>query len=111
MPLSEDEQRILREIEDQLHRDPSFARDLAPGRADSQRGLFLSVGAGVVAVAVCILLLAISPFLAFAAFLAALAAVVVIERRVRTIGDEALRQVAAMRRNATGASRRGDQSN
>ncbi len=39
MPLSEDEQRILREIEEQLHRDPNFARDLSPVRGASRRSL------------------------------------------------------------------------
>jgi hypothetical protein len=106
MPLSEDEQRILREIEEQLHRDPNFARELSPVRAGSRRSLFLSVSGGVLAVGLCVLLLAVSPYLAFAAFLAAMAAVVYAERHVRALGDEALRQVAALRRNASGASRR-----
>ena len=29
MPLSEDEQRILRQIEEQLQRDPRFGREIA----------------------------------------------------------------------------------
>jgi 4-hydroxybenzoate polyprenyltransferase len=106
MPLSEDEQRILREIEEQLHRDPNFARDLSPARSGSRRSLIVSVAGGVLAVAICVLLLAVSPYLAFAAFLAAMAAVVFAERHVRALGDEALRQVAALRRNASGAGRR-----
>lgn len=106
MPLSEDEQRILREIEEQLHRDPNFARDIAHSADGSRRSLFVSVFGGVLAVAVCVLLLAVSPYLAFAAFLAAVAAVIHAERHLRALGDQALRQVAAMRRNASGASRR-----
>jgi 4-hydroxybenzoate polyprenyltransferase len=106
MPLSEDEQRILREIEEQLHRDPNFARDLSPVRSGSRRSLFVSVAGGVFAVALCVLLLTVSPYLAFAAFLGAMAAVVLAERHVRALGDEALRQVAALRRNASGAGRR-----
>ncbi|MCU1358757.1 MAG: hypothetical protein JWN99_46 [Ilumatobacteraceae bacterium] len=106
MPLSEDEQRILREIEEQLHRDPNFARELSPVRSGSRRSLFDSVAGGVLADALCVQLHAVSPYLAFAAFLGAMAAVVLAERHVRALGDEALRQVAALRRNASGAGRR-----
>jgi ABC-type transport system involved in cytochrome bd biosynthesis fused ATPase/permease subunit len=105
MPLSEDEQRILRQIEEQLQRDPGFARDLRPAVSSSRRSLLLGVVAGVVAVAVCILLLSVSPYLAFAAFVAAMAAVVYAERHARALGDEAIRQVAAMRRNAGARTR------
>ncbi len=105
MPLSEDEQRILREIEEQLHRDPNFARDLSPTAVGSRRRLIVAVIGGVIAVAVCILLLAVSPYLAFAAFVAAIGTVLVAERHLRALGDEALRQVSALRRNATGARR------
>lgn len=100
MPLSEDEQRILREIEEQLHRDPNFARDLTPKASTSRRSLLLAITGGLVLVAVCVLLLSVSPFLAFAAFLGAVAAIVVAERHLRALGDQAMRQVAALRRNA-----------
>jgi Flp pilus assembly protein TadB len=106
MPLSEDEQRILRQIEEQLQRDPGFARDLRPAVRSSRRSLLLAVLAGVVAVAICVLLLSVSPYLAFVAFVAAMGAVVYAERHARALGDEAIRQVAAMRRNASGAGRR-----
>jgi len=105
MPLSEDEQRILRQIEEQLQRDPGFARDLRPAAGTSRRSLLLSVAGGVVAVCICVLLLAVSPYLAFVAFVVAMAAVVYAERHARALGDEAMRQVAAMRRNASGAGR------
>ena len=42
MPLSEDEQRILRQIEEQLQRDPSFGRDLHHRRGSSRRTMVLS---------------------------------------------------------------------
>ncbi|MCB0999718.1 MAG: DUF3040 domain-containing protein [Acidimicrobiales bacterium] len=100
MPLSEDEQRILREIEEQLHRDPNFARDLSPTRAGSRRSLVVAVSGGVLALALCVLLLGVSPYLAFAAFLGALAAVIVAERHVRALGDEAMQRVANLRRTA-----------
>ncbi len=108
MPLSEDEQRILREIEEQLHRDPNFARELSPTPTGSKRSLVTSVIGGVVLVAVCVLLLAVSPYLAFAAFAAAVAAVVVAERHARALGDQALRQVTALRRNASARRDSGD---
>ncbi|MFN8024341.1 MAG: DUF3040 domain-containing protein [Acidimicrobiales bacterium] len=107
MPLSEDEQRILREIEEQLHRDPNFARDLSPTRAGSRRSLLLAVVGGLVAVAVCVLLLGTSPYLAFVAFLGALAAVLVAEKHLRALGDEAIQRVAHLRR-AAGQPRRHD---
>lgn len=100
MPLSEDEQRILREIEEQLHRDPNFARELSPVRRDSRRSLALAIVGGIVAVAVCVLLLGTSPYLAFVAFLGALAAVVVAERHLRALGDEAMQRVSNLRRTA-----------
>ena len=105
MPLSEDEQRILRQIEEQLQRDPGFARDLRPAVTSSRRSLLVAVLAGIVAVAVCVLLLTVSPYLAFVAFIGAMAAVVYAERHARALGDEAIRQVAAMRRNAGARSR------
>ena len=98
MPLSEDEQRILRQIEEQLQRDPGFARDLRPAVTSSRRSLLL-------AVAICVLLLSVSPYLAFVAFIGAMAAVIYAERHARALGDEAIRQVAAMRRNAGARSR------
>lgn len=112
MPLSEDEQRILRQIEEQLQRDPGFARELRPSASVSRRSLVLAVIGGVIAVAVCVLLLSVSPYLSFVAFIGAIAAVVFAERHLRVLGDEALRQVAAMRRNAPGTARRsGDHPN
>jgi len=105
MPLSEDEQRILREIEEQLHQDPNFARDLAPVRPSSRRSLFGALFGGVLAVVVCVLLLSTSPYLAFVFFLAAVAALVVAERHLRTLGDEAMRHVTNLRRNAAGTRR------
>lgn len=101
MPLSEDEQRILREIEEQLHRDPNFARDLSPTRAGSRRSLVFAVSGGVIALALCVLLLGVSPYLAFAAFLGALAAVIVAERHLRALGDEAMQRVANLRRTTS----------
>jgi Flp pilus assembly protein TadB len=106
MPLSEDEQRILRQIEEQLQRDPGFARDLRPAATGSRRSLVLLVLAGVVAIGVSVLLLAVSPLLAFVAFIGAVVAIVYAEQHLRVLGDEAMRQVSALRRNAAGPTRR-----
>jgi len=103
MPLSEDEQRILRQIEEQLQRDPNFARDLTPQRQGSRRSFFVAAAGTVVAVALCVLLLAVSPYLAFGAFVLAMVGVVRAERHVRTLGDEAIQQVSALRRQRPGS--------
>ena len=108
MPLSEDEQRILREIEEQLHRDPNFARDLPPARGASRRSLVLAVIGAVAAVTVCVLLLGVSPYLAFACFLVAVVALAVAEKHLRALGDEAMRHVSNLRRTAGQQRRDGD---
>lgn len=102
MPLSEDEQRILRQIEEQLQRDPSFARELTPEPDSSRRSLFFAIAGTVVAIAVCVLLLAVSPYLAFAAFVVAMLALVRAERHLRVLSDDAIKQVSAMRRSRPG---------
>jgi hypothetical protein len=105
MPLSEDDERILRQIEEQLQRDPSFAREFEPEVSSARRSLFVTVVGTVFAVALTVLLLSVSPYLAFAAFLVAMLCVARAERHVRAIGEDAVRQMAAMRRNIPGAGR------
>jgi Protein of unknown function (DUF3040) len=105
MPLSEEEQRILRQIEEQLQRDPGFARELRPSPAGTRRGLFVAIVLGVLAIALTVFLLSVSPYLAFLAFIGAFVAAVFAEKHLRALGDEALRQVSAMRRNASGGGR------
>lgn len=87
MPLSEDEQRILRQIERQLEQDPSFS---ARGyRVSRQRLIGLSVGlvAGLVLV---IAGLTVSYWLAFAAFMGVLVLAVKLEGEIRVLGRERL---------------------
>lgn len=105
MPLSEDDERILRQIEEQLQRDPSFAREFEPAVTSARRSLFVTVVGTVLAVALSVLLLAVSPYLAFGAFVLAMLCVVRAEQHVRAIGEDAVRQMAVMRRNAPGAGR------
>lgn len=107
MPLSEDDERILRQIEEQLQRDPSFAKEFTPVVRTSRRSLVVASIGTIVAVSLTVLLLAVSPYLAFVAFVAAMVCVVVAERHVRTLGEDAVRQMAAMRRNMPGSGRSG----
>ena len=85
MPLSEDEQRILRQIEQELESDPTFTERVS--RVPRGRLAMLSVG-----LVICLLLtvagLAISFWLAFAGFLAVLVLAVQLEGEVRVIGRE-----------------------
>lgn len=87
MPLNEDEQRILRQIEQQLEADPTFS---ARGyRVPRRRLVFLSIGllAGLV---LTVAGLAVSFWLAFAGFVGVLAMAVLLEQELRLIGREKL---------------------
>ena len=75
MPLSEDEQRILRQIEEQLQRDPTFGREMHHHRASSRRSVVVTAIAAVLCLALSVVLLGVSPYLSFVAFLGAVAAV------------------------------------
>lgn len=87
MPLSEDEQRILRQIEEQLQRDPGFGRNLHPRRSMSRRTLVLSAIGVVGCLVLTVALLSVSPYLSFAAFIGALASGLVCERHARSLGE------------------------
>jgi Flp pilus assembly protein TadB len=87
VPLSEDEQRILRQIEQQLEQDPTFA---ARGyRVPRHRVALLAVGL-VAAITITVLGLAVSFWLAFAGFLVVLFVAVSLEREVRLLVRERL---------------------
>lgn len=104
MPLSEDEQRILSEIESQLREsDPDLADEVSRKTVyrDAFGKLRWAVVAFVVALGLSVLLLSIDYLLAFGGFLAMFAAAMYIERNLRRVGragiDEATR---AIRRNS-----------
>lgn len=107
MPLSEDEQRILRQIEEQLQSDPKFAN------AVSSSGLYKhsarTLRWGVVGLIGSLVLLVVGLQLhfivAFAAFVAMLVCVVVIERNARAMGRAGIQDVAASLRNARQSAR------
>lgn len=97
MPLSEDEQRILRQIEEQLQSDPAFPRNFSQvSRVSGSRRIMVVASVGVVASLVLLIAtLQISAWLSFAAFLAMLAAAVVLEREARVLGRSRLQQHSA----------------
>ena len=83
--MSEDEQRILRQIEQELESDPSFAQR---GYRVSRRR---SVALGVALVAGLILTvagLAVNFLLAFGAFVGVLVVAILLESELRVIGRE-----------------------
>ena len=88
MPLSDDENRILREIEESLKADESFAQKV------SSSGLYMHAArtvkratAGlVVSLAVMVVLLQVHFLLAFVAFVGMLSLLLVIEKQLRLMG-------------------------
>ena len=90
VPLSEDEQRILRQIEEELEQDPTFAqRDL---RVSRRRSVFLIAGL-VFGLALTIGGLAVSFIAAFVGFVIVLTMAVMLESELRLIGRERLGQL------------------
>jgi hypothetical protein len=103
MPLSEREQRILRQIEQELAADPTFV-DRA-SRLSKRRMIVLAVCL-VLLLGVTVLALSVNYWMAFAAFAATFWVGVMLEREVRVIGRDRLSHVSV---NAwlTGARGRG----
>ena len=87
MPLSEDEQRILRQIEQELESDPTFSE--RGYRVSRRRLVLLALGlaAGLV---LTVAGLAISFWLAFVGFVAVLFMAVKLEAEIRVVGREKL---------------------
>lgn len=101
MPLSEDEQRILGEIEQNLRAsDPDLARQVGSTTVytESLRKLKWGVVAFVAALVATILLLTVSHLLAFAGFLGMVGAAVFIEANARRLGRAGINEATqAMR--------------
>jgi hypothetical protein len=87
MPLSEDEQRILRQIEEQLQRDHTFARDLRPGRPVVKRRLAGWVIGTVAFFVGAVLGMTLHPLLGFALFVGAVATALMVEAHVRDLAE------------------------
>ena len=103
MPLSEDEQRILRQIEEQLQRDPGFGRNLHSTGGGSRRVLFLASAAAVVCLVLTIAFLSVSAYLSFVMFVGALVAALFAERHARTLGESGLNHLSESMRGRFGA--------
>lgn len=101
MPLSEDEQRILRQIEEQLENDPKFAQAVSPSGLyrHSARTVWWAVLGVVAGLALLIVLLQVHFALAFGGFVVMLACAAVIERQLRAMGRAGIQDVAATLRN------------
>lgn len=96
MPLSEDEQRILSEIEQQLYQsDPALARDIADTTVytAAYRGLKWSALGFVVGLIALVLTLGTSFLLAFGGFLIMLVSALAIERNGRRLGKVGMQQM------------------
>ncbi len=109
MPLSEDEQRILHQIERQFYEsDPAFAQSVSQSSLYHHAFRNIKWGlAGVVAgLAFLLATLRISVLLSFLGFLGMLAAAFVIERNARKLGHAGWEQVSGTMRamKARGAS-------
>lgn len=85
MPLSEHEQRILRQIEQQLERDPSFAHQ---GYRLPRRRVALLTLLTLAALAGSVLALGVSVWLSIAGFAITLVLAVTLEREVRLVARE-----------------------
>lgn len=88
MPLSEDEQRILQEIEQQLYdSDPELAREVSSTTIYRHAGRNLKwAGLGFVLGLVFMVLTVQTLVLAFAGFLAMLGSAILFERNLRKMG-------------------------
>ncbi len=85
MPLSENEQRILRQIEQQLERDPTFST--RGYRVPRRRVMLLSL-ALIGALTFTVLMLGVTVWLSLAGFLGSLAIAVLLEREVRVAASD-----------------------
>ncbi|MFN3254652.1 MAG: DUF3040 domain-containing protein [Ilumatobacter sp.] len=90
MPLSEDEQRILRQIEEELEQDPTFAQK--GYRVSRRRSILLVIGL-LVGLAITIGGLSVNFIVSFVGFVIVLAMAVLLESELRLIGRERLGQL------------------
>ena len=96
MPLSEDEERILKDIEREFYEnDPAFARGVGETTLyrHAWRNIKLSLVGFVAGLAVLVLALSVSYLFAFGGFLIMLGCALVIERNARKMGRAGLESV------------------
>lgn len=90
MPLSEDEQRILRQIEHELEQDPTFSQ--RGYRVSRRRSILLAIGL-VLGFVITIGGLAVNFLVAFAGFVLVLVMAILLESELRLLGRERLGQL------------------
>jgi hypothetical protein len=96
VPLSEDEQRILLEIEQRLtEEDPDLVREVASTTVYTHalRNLKIAAAVFVLGVVAMVMLLSTHAILAFGGFLVMLAAALVFERNARRLGKAGMQQI------------------
>ncbi|MBA4810280.1 MAG: hypothetical protein CBC37_02405 [Acidimicrobiaceae bacterium TMED77] len=97
MPLSEDEQRILSQIEQQLHEtDPALAKEVATTTVytHSARNIKWSILGFIVGLVTIVLTLSVSFWLAFIGFVMMLAAALLFEQNLRRLGRAGMNQLS-----------------
>lgn len=102
MPLSDDEQRILLEIEKEFYdSDPEFAREVSETTLykHALRNIKWSVLLAVLAVVGMIAALQVHFLLAFGAFLVLFSSAVIVERNLRKMGRVGLQKVTGSVKN------------
>lgn len=103
MPLSEDEQRILQQIEAGLYEsDPALAREVATTTlySHSFRNIKLAALGLLAGCAIMIATLSVSFWLAFVGFLVMLGSALFLERNARKLGRAGLEQMTESMRGA-----------
>ena len=108
MPLSEDEQRILREIEDRLYEsDPALANEVRTRTVHTAvlRRIRLAAVGMVVSLALTIFLLSVHFLLAFVGFLGTFALGAVIESGIRQLGQDGMGELFSQVTGFTGVRR------
>ncbi|MBT95329.1 MAG: hypothetical protein CL431_05115 [Acidimicrobiaceae bacterium] len=97
MPLSDDEQKILSQIEQQLHEtDPALAKEVATTTvySHSARNIKWSVLGFIIGLITIVLTLSISFWLAFVGFVMMLAAALLFEQNLRRLGRAGMNQLS-----------------
>lgn len=102
MPLSEDEQRILRQIQEQLETDERFASAVSSSGLykHAVRSLRWAALGVVVSLVFTVLALRVHFLVSFVGFLGMLGCVLVIERQLRAMSKAGLKDVAATLRGS-----------
>ena len=105
MPLSEDEERILKDIEREFYEnDPAFAREVGETTLyrHAWRNIKLALVGFVAGLAALVVSLSVSYLFAFGGFLIMLACALVIERNARKMGRAGLETVSKRMRAGNG---------